>query len=94
VDVNKLGIELRPTSATPMWEQLASGLAEAILSGRIEPDTKLPSERELTTLGVGTSTASRAIGTLRESGLAVESPGRGIFTARADVIAKAKRAKK
>lgn len=90
--MDDLGIRLDQLSATPLWQQLADALRAQTLSGKIPPDRKLPTEASLAeSLGVGRSTSARAIAHLREEGLVVFAPGRGAFSAPADVIAKAKR---
>lgn len=79
-------------SATPLSQQLADTLRAQILTGKIPPDRELLTEAALSEeLGVGRSTSARAIAHLRASSLVVFVPGRGAFTATADVIARAKR---
>jgi GntR family transcriptional regulator/MocR family aminotransferase len=84
--------ELDRLSATPLWEQLYNQLRDRIITGKIGPDRKLPTEDQLAKdTGVGRSTATRAFGTLRQEGWVVWVPGRGLFTAPADVITRLKR---
>jgi len=69
-------------SATSVADQVARDLAEEISSGRIRPDSRLPSEAELAQqYGVARVTVRRAVAKLREQGLAVTVHGRGTFTA-------------
>ncbi|MDB4898125.1 MAG: GntR family transcriptional regulator [Firmicutes bacterium] len=85
-------LKLDPLSATPLWEQLARQLRDAIMSGDLAPDRKLPTEARIAEdHGIGRGTAARAFGTLREEGWAVWVPGRGLFTAPAEVVARLKR---
>jgi DNA-binding GntR family transcriptional regulator len=90
--VSDLGIRLDRQSARLLFNQLADALRTKILDGTIPPDRKLPTEEAIAKeTGVGNSTAARAIGQLRKEGLVVFVPGRGSFSATADVIAKARR---
>jgi GntR family transcriptional regulator len=72
-------------SATPVADQVARDLAEEISSGRIRPDSRLPSEAELAEqYGVARVTIRRAVAKLREQNLVVTVHGRGSFTAPAN----------
>ncbi|MCW2907575.1 MAG: GntR family transcriptional regulator [Actinomycetia bacterium] len=84
--------KLDQLSATPLWEQLTRQLRDAIVRGDLPPDRKLPTEARIAEdHGIGRGTAARAFGTLREEGWAVWVPGRGLFTAPAEAIARLKR---
>ena len=87
-----LGIKLDRLSARPLFEQLADALRARILDGTIPPDRKVPTEQGLAeSLGIGRSTVTRVMTQLRDEGLLVFVPGRGVYTNTADKIAKAKR---
>jgi DNA-binding GntR family transcriptional regulator len=94
--VDDLGIELDRLAPTPLWQQLADALRARILDGTIPANRKLPTEQALADRhDIGrSSTAARALATLREEGLVIHVPGRGSFSAPADVIAKIKRGRK
>lgn len=67
----------------PRWmtyEQIADDLAERIATGEYPPGSRLPSNRELAALySVSTATIERVQIVLRERGLTVGYPGRGVF---------------
>jgi DNA-binding GntR family transcriptional regulator len=68
-------------SATTVADQVARDLAEEIRSGRIRPDSRLPSEAELAQqYGVARVTVRRAVAKLRDEGMLVTVHGRGTFT--------------
>ena len=74
---------LRVDSADPMplYHQLKQQIREQAM--RLEPDTMIPSEKELMDLaGVGRATVRRAISDLVQEGLLQTHQGRGTFTAR------------
>jgi GntR family transcriptional repressor for pyruvate dehydrogenase complex len=61
-------------------DDVAAQLEAGVLSGGLEPGTKLPSERELAQrLGVSRPLIREALRTLVERGLVEVSPGRGAF---------------
>jgi GntR family transcriptional regulator len=62
------------------YQQIVSDLHEGILTGRLEPESQLPSENELAAeYGVSRPTVRRALALLRGEGLIVTSQGRGAF---------------
>jgi DNA-binding transcriptional MocR family regulator len=64
--------------AEPLPERLTGALERALLDGRIAPETRLPSERELAAaLGVSRSTVSHAYGLLRAGGWLTTRHGAG-----------------
>lgn len=66
---------------SPAYAGLAHALRLLVRDGRIPHDTRLPSERELTTtLRVSRTTVTRAYAALREEGYAVARRGAGTFT--------------
>lgn len=90
-----LGIDLDRLSARPLADQLAAALRAKILDGSIPPDRKLPTEAELVAdLEVSRSTVTRALAMLRDEGVVVFAPGKGVYTAAAQDIAKAKKAQR
>lgn len=66
---------------SPAYAGLAESLTVLIGDGRIALETRLPSERDLSTvLGVSRTTVTRAYATLTESGYAEARRGAGTFT--------------
>lgn len=66
----------------PTMDELLSDLAERIGRGEYPPGTKIPSGRELADhYDVSTATISRAVAALRERGVLVGRPGRGVYVA-------------
>lgn len=72
--------------AVPMSSgQIADDLAARIAAGEYPPGSKLPSYAELGQLyNVASSTAARVILILRERGIVVGVPGRGVYVPDAD----------
>lgn len=69
-------------SRKPIYEQLVDGLEREIVTGLLQPQTQLPSIRELSaTLGVNPNTVQRALQELDRIGIIVAAPGRGVFVA-------------
>jgi DNA-binding GntR family transcriptional regulator len=67
-------------SATPVSVQVAADIEADIDAGRIAPDTRLPSEAELSVqYGVARVTVRRAIEMLRDADKVVTVQGRGSF---------------
>jgi GntR family transcriptional regulator len=65
----------------PLYHQLKPQIREQ--AKRLEPDTMIPSEKELMDLsGVGRATVRRAISDLAQEGSPQAHQGRGTFTAR------------
>ena len=78
---------LRPTSRVELWVQLRDQLADRILDGRIPADHKLWSQTELAELlGVSRGTTIRAYDGLRQEGLVMFVPGRGLYSPMTDEI--------
>jgi DNA-binding GntR family transcriptional regulator len=64
------------------YREVADDLAARIERGEYEPGAAIPSYRELADLyTISVSTASRAVALLRDRGLVVGAPGRGVFVA-------------
>jgi GntR family transcriptional regulator len=67
-------------SATPVTVQVAADIQVDIDAGRLAPDTRLPSEAELSAqYGVARVTIRRALALLRERGKVVTVHGRGTY---------------
>lgn len=70
----------------PLYVRIHEYLAERIFSGALAPDSKLPSERELSRdLDVSRMTARRAITELVNEGLLTRRHGSGTYVAKAKV---------
>lgn len=66
----------------PTMDELLDDLLTKIKDGTYPPGSQLPSGRALAAeYNVSQSTISRAVATLREQGVLVGRPGRGVFVA-------------
>ena len=66
--------------AMPVWRQLAAILRARILSGRLEPEHAVPSEKQLEQeFGTARGTVRKAVALLRDEGLVVTVAGRGSY---------------
>ncbi|MGR4069037.1 GntR family transcriptional regulator [Halomonas sp. LR3S48] len=75
-------LRLNPAGATPLYQQLARQLEQAIETGAWQAGEALPSERSLAeTLAVSRITARKALDRLAELGLIRRSRGSGTFIA-------------
>ncbi|HEY3714390.1 MAG TPA: PLP-dependent aminotransferase family protein [Jatrophihabitantaceae bacterium] len=64
----------------PVYSALADSITALVLDGRIAPETRLPSERELAKhLALSRATITTAYDTLRDSGFVVSRTGAGSF---------------
>jgi GntR family transcriptional regulator len=64
------------------YRQVADDLASRIQRGEYKSGDPIPSYRELADLySVSVSTASRAVALLRDRGVVVGHPGRGVYVA-------------
>ena len=69
-----------PQPGAAVYAQLAARLRDDILSGRLKPGQRLPSETDLQQqYGVARLTARRAVAVLRAEGLVVVHIGHGVF---------------
>ena len=69
-------------SATPVSVQVAADIEADIDAGKLAPDTRLPSEAELSQqYGVARITVRRALEQLRDRGKVVTVHGRGTYVA-------------
>ena len=79
-DAALLGLALERSDAEPLHVQLAQGLRERILAGRITPGAKLPSSRQFASeLGVSRVTIVTAIDQLVSEGYAEGRHGSGVY---------------
>ena len=81
----ELLIDLDRASADPLHRQLADGLRTAIRTGRLAPDTRMPSTRVLATdLGVSRRLVVDAYGQLVAEGFLLSRHGSGTRVATVD----------
>jgi DNA-binding transcriptional MocR family regulator len=74
-----------------LQQKLAHGLIEAIRKGSLNPDTRLPSERDLArALAISRTTVVAAYGVLREGGWVESRTGSGTRVARSGVVSRAR----
>jgi GntR family transcriptional regulator len=74
--------DLRPMSATPLYEQIARHIADAVTSGDLAPGDRIPAGRDLAEdWEVGYSTVMHAMSVLQERGVLVATQGKGTFVA-------------
>jgi DNA-binding transcriptional ArsR family regulator len=67
-------------SEVPTYRQLADELRQLIRTGQLKSGDQLPSIHELMTeTGLAQNTIRSAVAVLREEGLVVTAPGRGVF---------------
>jgi len=72
-----------PSSRLPIYRQLTHQLREAVARGRLAPEDRLPSVRELSrTLVVNPNTIAKAYTELEREGILNTRPGLGVFVAR------------
>src|SRR5271169_3273641 len=72
--------DLDPGSHVPLYAQAADWIAAEIESGRLEPGTKLPAERDLAEdWQVAYLTVRRCMKELRSRGLVVSVVGKGTY---------------
>ena len=76
---------IRHDSSVPVATQVARDIEKDIAGGRLAPDTRLPSEVELSEqYGVARMTVRRAVAQLRDKGLVITVHGRGSFVTPGD----------
>lgn len=69
-------------TGVPLHIQLASLLRQQVQEGRLKPNDRLPSERELCeTYGISRITVRKALSTLMQEGLVYSSIGKGTYVA-------------
>ncbi len=70
-------------SRTPICRQLAGQIREAVARGKLQPEQRLPSVRELSrSLVVNPNTIARVYTELEREGVLNTRPGLGVFVAR------------
>jgi GntR family transcriptional regulator len=75
-------LRIDPTSAEPLFAQLAAQVRGAVLRGELEPGTRLPGAREVAaSLDVNLHTVLHAYQDLRDEGLIELRRGRGAVVA-------------
>jgi GntR family transcriptional regulator len=68
------------TAGVPIYQQLTEQICAAIARGRLRPDQRLPSVRELSqSLVVNPNTVARAYTELEREGTLYTRPGLGVF---------------
>ena len=79
---SEMSLVIDPSSAVPPFEQLRTGLVDAVASGELAAGARLPTVRRLAEdLGVAPGTVARAYRELEASGI-IETRGRnGTFVA-------------
>lgn len=74
--------QIDTASRAPIYRQLAKQIREAMARGILQPDTKLPSVRELSKgLVVNPNTIARVYTELEREGILNTRPGLGVFIA-------------
>jgi GntR family transcriptional regulator len=72
-----------PSSRTPICRQLNRQIREAVARGKLRPEERLPSVRELSrTLVVNPNTIARVYTDLEREGIVNTRPGLGVFVAK------------
>src|SRR6187401_2619923 len=74
--------QIDTTSRTPIYRQLAAQIREAVARGRVLPDDRLPSVRELSRqLVINPNTVARVYTELEREGVLHTRQGLGVFVA-------------
>jgi GntR family transcriptional regulator len=75
-------IQMKRTDMTPLWIQLKNQIEEAIVAGRLPPNSRLPSEQALCEIfRISRPVIRTAIGALAADGLVIKVPRTGMFVA-------------
>jgi len=75
-------IVISSTNPDPYYKQIEDQIKKEIVSGRLKPNTKLPSVRALAKeLNVSVITTKRAYAELEKEGLITTHPGQGTYVA-------------
>jgi GntR family transcriptional regulator len=84
-------LSIDSSSRSPICRQLTSQIREGVARGRLQPEERLPSVRELSrSLVVNPNTVARVYTELERDGILNTRPGLGVFVAhpRADLTRK------
>ncbi len=84
-------LDIRLEGKAPIYEQLFSGVAGLISSGKLTPDERLPAVREVAKqLGINPNTVQKAYALLEQAGFIYSMPAKGSYvspqTAAADAV--------
>jgi GntR family transcriptional regulator len=86
--------QIDSASRSPIYRQLAQQIREAVARGRLAPEERLPSVRDLSrTLVINPNTVARVYTELERDGILNTRPGLGVFVAqpRNDLTKKARK---
>lgn len=73
---------IEPASRLPIYRQLVAQIREAVARGRLKPDQRLPSVRDLSRqLVINPNTVARVYTELERDGVLNTRPGLGVFVA-------------
>jgi GntR family transcriptional regulator len=73
---------IEPASRTPIYRQLVGQIREAVARGRLSPESRLPSVRDLSRqLVINPNTVARVYTELEREGILNTRPGLGVFVA-------------
>lgn len=73
---------VNPNDDVPLYKQLRNSIKQAILEGKLKPDTQLPSVRELAEkCNLNTNTVAKVLRELQMMGLVYSRRGTGVFVA-------------
>jgi GntR family transcriptional regulator len=74
---------INTSSRQPICRQLGEQIREAVARGKLRPEERLPSVRELSrALVVNPNTVARVYGDLEHEGIVTTRPGLGVFVAK------------
>jgi len=83
---NRMRIPLDRQSGIPLYQQIGTYLRQAILSGNLSANTRLPASRQLALdLGVNRSTVENAYSVLEAEGLVFSRMGSGTYVLHQDI---------
>jgi len=73
---------IEPATRTPIYRQLVGQIREAVARGRLKPEERLPSVRDLSRqLVINPNTVARVYTELERDGVLNTRPGLGVFVA-------------
>src|SRR5215510_2946022 len=73
---------IEPATRTPIYRQLVAEIREAVARGRLKPEERLPSVRELSReLVINPNTVARVYTELERDGILNTRPGLGVYVA-------------